>query len=136
MRSIFAVVVSFGLLAITSPAYAESRGELLYSTHCIACHTSQMHWRDTRAATDWASLNTQVRRWQDAASLAWSEEDILEVAAYLNDRIYRFKRPADPSVSIAPSDAMRSGLAAASMVWPLHSAPSLPPEYSAGRSVR
>jgi mono/diheme cytochrome c family protein len=84
--------VAFGALAIASSAFAESRGELLYSTHCIACHTSQMHWRDKRAATDWVSLNTQVRRWKDAASLAWSEEEILEVADYLNDRIYRFER--------------------------------------------
>jgi mono/diheme cytochrome c family protein len=23
-----------------------NRGERLYTTHCIACHSTQMHWRD------------------------------------------------------------------------------------------
>lgn len=32
------------------------RGELLYNTHCVACHSTKMHWRDQRLATDWKSL--------------------------------------------------------------------------------
>ena len=84
-------------------ACAESRGELLYATHCIACHTSEMHWRDNRVATDWPSLKAQVRRWQGVASLAWTERDILEVTQYLNESIYRFKQTADPQTSIGPS---------------------------------
>ncbi len=72
-------------LAADSP----SRGELLYGTHCIACHDSQMHWRDRRLATDWPRLVEQVRRWQGEARLNWTEDDILEVARHLNQRIYR-----------------------------------------------
>jgi len=29
-----------------------TRGQLLYTTHCIACHDQRMHWRDQRHATD------------------------------------------------------------------------------------
>ena len=89
-----AVTVVLSAVAAMSPARAESRGELLYSTHCITCHTSQMHWRDNRVATDWSSLKAQVRRWQGAASLAWTESDILDVARYLNESIYRFEQTA------------------------------------------
>lgn len=70
-----------------------SRGALLYSTHCIACHTEQMHWRTLRRARDWDTLKAQVRRWQGEQRLQWSEEDIEAVAAHLNDTIYRFPRP-------------------------------------------
>jgi hypothetical protein len=42
-----------------------------------------------------------VRRWQDAASLAWSDGDILEVSRYLNESIYRFERPANPASSLS-----------------------------------
>lgn len=28
------------------PLPTASRGELLYSTHCIACHSTQIHWRE------------------------------------------------------------------------------------------
>jgi len=90
------VMVGIGAMAAASAAQTQSRGELLYSTHCIACHTSQMHWRDKRVATDWATLTLQVRRWQSAASLAWTEADVLEVASYLNDSIYRFERAPGP----------------------------------------
>lgn len=78
---------------------AQSRGELLYTTHCVACHTTAMHWRDKRSVKDWASLKLQVRRWQDAASLAWSESDILEVSRYLNDTVYHFQQIAAPDSS-------------------------------------
>jgi mono/diheme cytochrome c family protein len=68
----------------------QSRGELLYTTHCIACHTTQMHWREQRLATDWPSLVKQVRRWQDTALLSWDEQDINAVANYLNTLYYHF----------------------------------------------
>lgn len=55
-----------------------------------------MHWRDQRVANDWTSLNRQVRRWQDASSLAWNQRDITEVSRYLNDSIYHFDQTANP----------------------------------------
>ncbi len=73
----------------TTPA-PPSRGQLLYTTHCIACHSSQMHWRDRKLATDWSSLRAQVQRWQAQAQLGWSEADVTEVARYLNDTIYGY----------------------------------------------
>lgn len=69
---------------------SESRGQLLYTVHCIACHTTQVHWRKERKATDWTTLNVQVRRWQDNAGLQWTEDDVVEVALFLNETIYRF----------------------------------------------
>jgi mono/diheme cytochrome c family protein len=100
MSALLGVLVA-GFIA-ASPALAQSRGELLYSTHCISCHNQQMHWRDQRAATDWSSLQVQVRRWQSAASLGWAEADILEVARYLNATIYRFEQTPEPRISQGP----------------------------------
>ena len=71
---------------------APQRGELLYSTHCIGCHSAQMHWRDNKKATDWPSLKEQVRSWQQRSMLGWGEEDIDEVARHHNDTIYRYRR--------------------------------------------
>ena len=50
-----------------------------------------MHWRDERSATDWRVLLAQVRKWQNADSLSWNEQDILAVARYLNESFYRFE---------------------------------------------
>ena len=91
--------IFFGALVASTPASAQDRGELLYSTHCGTCHTTQMHWRAGRAATDWPTLKAQVRRWQGAASLAWTEEDVLAVARYLNDAIYHFEQRVESSTA-------------------------------------
>jgi len=69
---------------------SEIRGELLYSTHCNACHTSKIHWRESKLAPDWRSLEAQVRRWQANNKLGWSEEEILDVMLYLNATYYQF----------------------------------------------
>jgi mono/diheme cytochrome c family protein len=78
-----------------SAATPMSRGQALYSTHCIACHNTQVHWRDNKLATDWDSLKALVRRWQATAALAWGEADVVEVARYLNDSIYRHPQTSD-----------------------------------------
>lgn len=79
--------------AQTSPA--ESRGQLLYDTHCITCHTTQMHWRNDRKAYDWDSLKMQVRRWQGNAGLQWDDGDIAAVARHLNQTIYHYPQTDD-----------------------------------------
>lgn len=75
------------------PARDASRGELLYSTHCIACHNVEVHWRARMIANDWASLQAEVRRWQGFSGLGWGDDDVAEVARYLNALHYRFAMP-------------------------------------------
>jgi mono/diheme cytochrome c family protein len=90
------LLIAMGCAAALASAQgvpAPSRGELLYTTHCIACHTTQMHWRNNKLAYDWPSLKVQVGRWQGNAGLQWGDADINEVARYLNDTIYNY--PAD-----------------------------------------
>jgi mono/diheme cytochrome c family protein len=100
IAGMFITVLTCSLVAAPS-AMAQSRGELLYTTHCNSCHTTEMHWRDKRAANNWPALKALVRHWQDAASLAWSEADILDVSRYLNEATYHFEQTADPVSSIS-----------------------------------
>lgn len=96
------VALWVGAFAATPGAAAQSRGELLYTTHCNACHTTQVHWRTNKAARDWASLKFQVQRWQAVGALGWSDGDVLDVTRYLNESIYRFDAPAEPVSSRWP----------------------------------
>jgi mono/diheme cytochrome c family protein len=89
----FALSIFCGMFTL---AYAqqnpiETRGELLYSTNCAACHTSEIHWREKRLATDMDSLKFQVRRWQASIGLDWTEDEIADVASYLNAAYYGFQ---------------------------------------------
>lgn len=101
-RRLAACLLALSPLAALAAPPAPTRGELLYTTHCITCHNSQMHWRDKRLATDWASLQAQVRHWQGVAKLGWTEDDILEVTRHLNDRIYRYAPNGDKVTSMLP----------------------------------
>jgi mono/diheme cytochrome c family protein len=100
-------VATAALSVVLSPAQSQSvsatRGELLYEAHCGACHSTQMHWREKRLATNWDTLKAQVRRWQGTARLGWSEAEVVDVARYLNDTIYRYPQTSDRVSLLVPT---------------------------------
>jgi mono/diheme cytochrome c family protein len=105
----FAVLV-VALVSLAGPAAAGTRaeaprGELLYSTYCIGCHNTQLHWRDKKAAKNWVSLKAEVERWQKTSGLGWREEDVNDVARYLNTLYYRFPEPRGDAASTADATA-------------------------------
>ncbi len=102
-----AIVLACASAAVSPQALAQSRGELLYETACRTCHDEQVHWRANRLATDWASLEAQVRRWQAVGRLQWSDDDIRDVARFLNERVYHFD-PASPALTSRPVPAQLS----------------------------
>jgi mono/diheme cytochrome c family protein len=92
-RWVFAVLLACLVVPAVTDAKPKGdtpRGELLYTTHCIACHTDKIHWRDNKAAKNWISLKAEVRRWQGIQGLVWSDNDVAEVARYLNARYYHY----------------------------------------------
>lgn len=88
------LAVLFGSLSFAAsaaePERESSRAQLLYETHCGECHTAKLHWRKNTLATDWNSLKAQVDRWQNISGLKWSEQDIADVAFYLNILHYNY----------------------------------------------
>lgn len=106
----------FAILSVwlVDPAFANAqsdaaRGKLLYATHCVACHSAEIHWRDRKLATDWNSLKAQVRRWQGVMGLGWRDDDITLVARYLNTLYYHYPertqktQPAPPVLGSSPA---------------------------------
>jgi cytochrome c5 len=111
-RAIRTLVVSAWLTAAAAsvPAAGDAdRGRLLYQTHCVACHSTQMHWRENRLVSDWATLLAQVQAWQSREQLRWSENDVTDVAHHLNTTIYRLPAPARRAA--APGAAPAAALA-------------------------
>ena len=95
-RSILAALCFvFGNVAAAGaqPVPDATRGESLYSTHCIGCHGARVHWRERQITTDWAGLWAQVNRWQQVAGLEWDNADVAEVTRYLNDLHYHYVVP-------------------------------------------
>jgi len=95
MRIDTGTTLAAALFFAAAPALAQEnasrpRGELLYSTFCVECHTTQMHWRDKRIARDLQGVRAQVRRWQGNIGQNWGASDIDEVSNYLNRTFYKF----------------------------------------------
>ena len=86
------------------------RGRLLYETHCVACHTTQAHWRDKHIVKSWADLLYQVARMQKNAGQDWSSAEIGDVAAYLNEQFYKMQCPKQGCESPEASADHRPGL--------------------------
>ena len=88
--AVLSICLCIAPVAAAQPGNDESRGALLYTTHCIACHNAQIHWRDDKAAKNWAGLKAQVMHWQGVQGLLWQDDDIAEVARYLNALYYHY----------------------------------------------
>jgi len=91
----FAAAAAASAFAQARPGPGPTRGQLLYNTHCIECHSVQIHWRDTHKAQDWGSLVKWVAYWQATLDLDWPRGDITAVARHLNENIYGFAMPSD-----------------------------------------
>jgi len=76
-----------------APVADGQRGRLLYETYCVACHTTQAHWRDKHIVRSWADLLYQVTRMQSNAGQEWGMKEVIDVAAYLNELFYKMSCP-------------------------------------------
>ncbi len=75
-----------------------NRGRALYDAACDSCHTQNIHWRDKRLVSSWDTLVKEVKRWQSNTGRGWKQDEIHDVAAYLNDRFYRLPCPGNACV--------------------------------------
>lgn len=89
--TLFAVALSGSMSAAAVDA---DRGRVLYESRCEGCHAASVHGREKRVATDFESARAWVRRWSANLGLGWTDDDVIDVTVYLNDRYYRFRCPA------------------------------------------
>ena len=88
--------VAAGISAVLgfSPAVAAQevfdRGQALYENHCRECHESWAHSRDGRHVTTLDGLRQRVAAWSIHSSLNWNQQEIDDVADYLNRHFYQF----------------------------------------------
>ena len=93
--ALFLISIAFASIATATERSGidASRGKLLYSVHCVACHNEQKHWLANKKVSDWPSLVSQVRLWQNISNLKWDNNDIESVAVYLNTLYYHYPSP-------------------------------------------
>jgi len=79
-------------LAVSGGAPGETfdRGQALYENHCMSCHETTVHTRETHRATSMADLRKWVATWSFHASLGWSSEEIDDVVDFMDRHYYHF----------------------------------------------
>jgi cytochrome c553 len=87
-RNLFTAITL--LLAGSALADAE-RGKQLHDEHCTKCHDDSVYTRDNRFITDKQALAKHVNRCALNTGAQLFDEDIADVAEYLNATYYKFK---------------------------------------------
>ena len=85
------------LLATTGQAADATRGAQLHSEQCVACHAArfgdngnEIYTRSNRRVTSLEGLQKQVSRCKNNLQIVWFDEDVADVAEYLNATFYHF----------------------------------------------
>lgn len=107
--AVFIAVLCIGLAMRSASGADAQRGRALYESRCFNCHSESVHGRKTRVASDFNDVRRWVVRWNDNLGLSWGDEEIDDVAVYLNETYYRFACP--PTVCKVISRAAGASLA-------------------------
>jgi len=86
------------LLAGAADAADAKRGQQLAEGNCVSCHASMfggdgshIYTRPDRKVKSLSALSTQVTFCKTMLGVQWFDEDVADVAAYLNEKYYKFK---------------------------------------------
>ncbi len=66
-------------------------GKVLTDKNCYQCHGTEVYTRKDRKVTSRPGLTKQVQRCEQALGLTWFDDQIENVAEYLNRDFYKFK---------------------------------------------
>ncbi len=107
--AVFVAVLAIGLAMRSASGADAGRGAALYESRCATCHSEAVHMRAKRVATDFDDVRRWVVRWNGNLKLGWGDEELDDVAAYLNETYYHFACPAAvcQAVSLAPGTGAR-----------------------------
>ena len=66
-------------------------GKALHNENCLRCHNETIYTRENRLVNSFHELRTRIRDCELMSEAAWFDEEIDDVAAYLNQAFYHFK---------------------------------------------
>jgi len=104
-RRLLLVALVFATLATVAVAADVDRGRALYEANCGECHSTAAHNRTSHVAADFDSIRAWIRRWNQNLALQWTEEDVADVAIYLNTTYYRYPCPPDVCTVVGTSQS-------------------------------
>ena len=65
-------------------------GKSLHDKNCLRCHDESKYLRENRIIKNFQQLHERIRQCELMAKLTWFDEEVNDVAAYLNNQFYHF----------------------------------------------
>jgi hypothetical protein len=92
MKPLIMVPLFLTLAAGTAQAQGVDldQGKQLLDNHCYDCHGNDYYTRENRRVKSREKLSGQVRFCEQSLNLTWFDEDVENVAEYLNKNFYHF----------------------------------------------
>jgi len=91
------LTATLGTGAGVATAADMAKGEALHKDHCVSCHASltggkpdTLYTRKDRRVTTLEGLKKQVKRCELSLGLRWFDDDVANVADFLDKRYYHF----------------------------------------------
>lgn len=85
------LLVSLLIPVSQASAFNPAAGKELADENCYSCHGNDVYTRKDRMVKTRAGLTSQVRRCELSLGLKWFDEDVDDVAGYLNQQFYKFQ---------------------------------------------
>ncbi len=94
MRPSSFIVFAMALAAAGAQAQDARRGRQLYETHCLSCHYEHVHERapERSRVHSLDDLREQVKAWGGLTGQAFTQEDLDDIVAYLDQSHYRLTK--------------------------------------------
>ena len=96
---LFGLLVGLAASGGIAQAADLDNGRTLHQGNCVACHASltdgkpdTLYTRPNRLVTSLPGLHKQVRRCEQNLGLRWFDDEITDVAEYLNKGFYHFQK--------------------------------------------
>jgi len=83
-------IALFSFFVLPATAADIENGDDLHFENCTGCHQEEIYTQDNRNVRSMERLVLQVRFCKDTLELSWFDEDVDDVAGFLNQAYYRF----------------------------------------------
>ena len=88
----FKILISISLLSISLLADKEEAKTLFNESDCLKCHAVSTFKAREHKVNNFKKLHKTVERCVNGSNAGWFEEEIKDVALYLNEDYYHFKK--------------------------------------------
>ena len=89
MRSLCSLVL-LSIVQISAQGADIDNGKQLHVENCMRCHQSEIYTSNDRKVSTFVQLRKKVEQCELINELAWFEEEVDDVTAYLNATYYLF----------------------------------------------